>query len=744
MTRRPPSGTPTRATGYLFPGRGGRLLGASLVAGMALAAALLGVYFAGAGGLLSPGPVASPHAPIGGDCTLCHAVGRAVQDLRCERCHDAAATQRLSNQAHVLFGSSDARKAAGAEDIACARCHTEHRGRAQRLATADDRECATCHAFASLRAHPEFAAVSANVQTGLGLKFPHERHLAADAANGVCDFCHVPTPELAGFEPISFEQHCATCHVDGQGRLRAETAAIQAELLVGPGQVPPAWRQELIATQQQARDRLVITGMVHRDPWVRYNAIKLRREVDPLADRQERTVLEAQRAWLQQQLRARPLRDTPTSSLTALQATLQQDIAALEAAMAAPGAGAGGETDLQALAGAMEAIAAGLGELLDEPARGPVAAAGASLAALRAELEEAAGGAAAAAPATAADATAFEAQRAELRRLLDAVAARGDAALTGRTAGLRGRLDALQPAGGPQAAPTTDQIGALQDHLDGLDEALRTAASGADLGGRYEAARIDVLRALARQRVGDGLAPADYEARRQEVLDLLDVIERRGDESIRLRAAHLRQQAIEARPGDAGDAGRQRRLGDLRELLARVELEIELAGGAGGARHRPLAFGSLRDGVAIEAALERIDARLDELRSGPRSNAASLPDERAARSRALQSLLGPCLKCHEMSGSALDPVQVARPVLTRSAFSHAPHVTQTSCGSCHGDATAAGAGERLVFESGRASDVNVPGIGNCRACHAPAQVNDECEVCHRYHPPSITSLLEAR
>jgi hypothetical protein len=121
----------------------------SVGAGAALVLALIGLYFASVGSALSPGPVIAAHAPIEGNCALCHNVGRGVEDIRCERCHDSIGSTRLTNQAHVLYGSGDVRKADRAESVACIECHTDHRGREHLLRQADARQCGSCHAFST-------------------------------------------------------------------------------------------------------------------------------------------------------------------------------------------------------------------------------------------------------------------------------------------------------------------------------------------------------------------------------------------------------------------------------------------------------------------------------------------------------------------------------------------------------------------------------------------------------------------
>ena len=64
--------------------------------------------------------------------------------------------RRLTQAAHVLFGSGDPRRAAAAAGVACARCHVEHRGRHAALSAVAETQCASCH-FRRFAAHPEFA-----------------------------------------------------------------------------------------------------------------------------------------------------------------------------------------------------------------------------------------------------------------------------------------------------------------------------------------------------------------------------------------------------------------------------------------------------------------------------------------------------------------------------------------------------------------------------------------------------------
>ena len=83
----------------------------------------------------------------------------------------------------------------------------------------NDRDARQCHSFSSLKSHPEFAAVSAQFETGTGMAtFTHQRHLdeTVKQLGKRCEACHVQTPDGAAFQPISFDCHCR--HVSPEER----------------------------------------------------------------------------------------------------------------------------------------------------------------------------------------------------------------------------------------------------------------------------------------------------------------------------------------------------------------------------------------------------------------------------------------------------------------------------------------------------------------------------------------------
>jgi mono/diheme cytochrome c family protein len=734
MARQVPSGTPTRSQRYVFPGSGRRLLVLSIAGGVALFAGLVAAYVTGAPRFVSPGDVATAHAPIDLRCVQCHDTRlRDVVDLRCERCHDPGGSERMTNAAHVLFGSGDSEKGARAEALACITCHSDHHGRQFPLLAVDDRECGRCHRFSSLGRHPEFAAVKAQIQTGLGFsKFPHDLHinLATKLTGKPCEGCHYPTTDLVAYEPIAFDRHCASCHTtkDGfvsggaanDGKPAAEagkTDPIAPALLALPAQIGEAWAStDAPVFTPAARGRVEVSNLRHRDRWLLYNALRFRRALDPGGESAERSYVRAQISYLEQQAQLAPLSAAQPEALAAWAATLEQEIASIDRQLAAR---TGPEQDARALQEAASAVQAIVGALAkSDPG-------------LAAETAGIATASPAAAPAVQEDdvdarRARFDERRQALRTLLDAIAARGNQALAERAARLKGRVDSL----GFEASAEAPDAQALQDGLTALDDLFRAVRDLQDPEGVFEAAQIAQLRELARERVAGGLAPEDFEERRRQLLALLDAIDRRIGEPLRFRVAELRQRVLAIRPGTLGDTDLRRVRAQKDRLLQRVRLEIELA--ATGDKTRPAVAAPLADRRATEAALKTLNAQLATLEGGSRASVPGSPEDRDALVNALEAMLGPCAKCHKLSGARIAPMTAAASVMPHSVFSHRPHVKLASdCVACHAS----------VLKSKLATDVNVPGVANCQTCHKPSQTRADCATCHLYHPKSVAQLV---
>jgi hypothetical protein len=90
-----------------------------------------------------------------------------------------------------------------------------------------------------------------------------------------------------------------------------------------------------------------------------------------------------------------------------------------------------------------------------------------------------------------------------------------------------------------------------------------------------------------------------------------------------------------------------------------------------------------------------------------------------------------CAECHTLSGADTLPVPKFREAnltakwLQRGRFDHSPH-QMLDCVACH-----------KVAASEKTSDVLLPGIRTCAACHSPdatvESARSACSECHRYH-----------
>ena len=333
--RTPGTPEPARLRTPILRGRG-RLLLFSIGAALLVASGAVLLHVGGARQTFSPGNVTSAHARIDLRCAQCHTPATGVADLRCERCHDPVGSDRLQLSAHVLFGSGDAKAADNAGALNCAQCHAEHRGRDFNIRTVDDRECASCHTFRILGAHPEFAALQAT--PGSSLRFDHHRHvLEAEKGTGdTCQSCHVPSPDRRGFQPINFDRHCASCHLENR-RLKGSTDPMDLEWLAMPGGQPIAPRQAQMPVFTPAnRGRETASGFVHRDPFVVFNAARLRRAVDRTGVETELSMLQSRIAYLEHLQTAPPARLVPPGERAQAIEALRAEIAMFDGALSSP------------------------------------------------------------------------------------------------------------------------------------------------------------------------------------------------------------------------------------------------------------------------------------------------------------------------------------------------------------------------------------------------------------------------
>lgn len=204
----------------------------------------------------SPGPVAAVHQNWDQDCQACHKGGFSrVKDESCTSCHGNMGLHvKASDKKDTLY-----------EEPRCASCHRDHKG-LESLAEQNKHfvgtECAACHSNIKAAApktltenvqdfagnkHPAFRlqlagldgvsptatlrrvrmAAGAEGKAGLlksineptSLKFPHDVHLSKQGIESktekkvmVCADCHQKADTPSGFEPISMEKHCQSCH----------------------------------------------------------------------------------------------------------------------------------------------------------------------------------------------------------------------------------------------------------------------------------------------------------------------------------------------------------------------------------------------------------------------------------------------------------------------------------------------------------------------------------------------------
>lgn len=182
--------------------------------------------------ILSPGQVSTVHRLFEDDCSKCHQnAWQNVTDTGCKSCHDMADHQ--TQQAWTPR---------------CADCHQEHQQAQENLRALSDASCTQCHANLQRaghgapqvkhniksfsRDHPEFAVSVTSASTAhpnrrrlthnpvdaTPIKLNHQLHLrplklsATGFDQLTCDNCHQLDEQGAYMRPITFEEHCMSCH----------------------------------------------------------------------------------------------------------------------------------------------------------------------------------------------------------------------------------------------------------------------------------------------------------------------------------------------------------------------------------------------------------------------------------------------------------------------------------------------------------------------------------------------------
>lgn len=315
-----PFGTPSKTNKYVFPSGRLRPFLLSLAGGAALLALLAAAFLSGGRTVASPGKLSSSHAPVEAKCATCHAP--AATEVRCEYCHDPFGTSRFENAGHVWFGTKDPKRVARAATIECAKCHSDHHGRDFPMSRVDARDCASCH-FRSMARHPQIALVKAGAMPDEGIHFPHKRHVAEvqKAKLETCQYCHEPTGDRRGFEPVSFDRHCARCHLR-TGSLGG-TDPLPRAAVVLPEEIDAPWAATLVpSTRKLPRDKVAVDKLQHRDPWILYNLWKLSRELDPEGLARKRQLIAQRIEDLNFQLRQPPTAGLALATLRSQEASL--------------------------------------------------------------------------------------------------------------------------------------------------------------------------------------------------------------------------------------------------------------------------------------------------------------------------------------------------------------------------------------------------------------------------------------
>lgn len=225
---------------------------------------------------LSPGELTFGHGTSAGACVDCHAAAHGSlvdwvlaldvsetdqeNSKRCLECHNlgdqafevhgrppkelSAVTERLSRMSQstdvplfrVFSSWVPGFMQTGAEQLACATCHREHRGKRFNLIAMDEQQCQTCHAkaFSDLaNGHPPFSDYPYKRRTQIA--FDHNSHIGKHFlgefrkdAPRTCTACHRPDDDGQAMRTGTFETACASCHagqVQGIGRPGAKGLA---------------------------------------------------------------------------------------------------------------------------------------------------------------------------------------------------------------------------------------------------------------------------------------------------------------------------------------------------------------------------------------------------------------------------------------------------------------------------------------------------------------------------------------
>jgi hypothetical protein len=339
------------------------------------------------------------------------------------------------------------------------------------------------------------------------------------------------------------------------------------------------------------------------------------------------------------------------------------------------------------------------------------------------------------------DPAGYLADRASLvRRVQESERAGASFALSGASeeglakweAELAAQIEALKKRAGASAKSDGPALAATLAPYDALAPALAGSEDGKAAAEALSSAR---KRAAAGEKP-EPLSAADASARKAELLSVLDTLRRRAaaanDVLLARRVEVLARAAAAYRPGRAGLDDIQQRLATLATEKERVADERDYLRRAKGGPSLVVSRVQDRARAEASAALSRSSleslAVVDGLPASPLDAAA-----KASRLATVDSLLIPCVKCHETGTASLAKLAIDLPVMPQAVFDHRPHVRIRDCASCHA------VNGKGVLVSRSARDVLVPDVVSCRECHHPAGARSGCETCHRFHPSGYPS-----
>ncbi len=305
------------AKSYVHLSGRSRLLRFSAIGALAAAALFGGNIVLQRGMLISNGPLSSAHAGFEEDCQSCHTAFQSAADENCSACHESPGQEPglHSFDAHYIYRSNDPSRAYRRDhETACSGCHSEHRGRDAEIIPAMDGQCLPCHDFGSFdRNHPQFSFITDDLADDSSLLFTHIRHVqnvrrerSVETIEEACLFCHQPQADGKSFQPISFDQHCQSCHLGSAQRVGSPTLDLknpdQPMVSAGEGQAVlnlgvegletvrqrqgPGEQWALLASPGEFRERggsVTKMRLYHKDPWITHNLRMLRQALYPSA-----------------------------------------------------------------------------------------------------------------------------------------------------------------------------------------------------------------------------------------------------------------------------------------------------------------------------------------------------------------------------------------------------------------------------------------------------------------------------